>query len=152
MYSNGEKIMKKTALTDIIIELHVPDFDAIKDFYGKLGFKKVWEYPPKGQSGYLVMKRENSILAFFCGNKKVYNHPFFKRFPKTTIRGYGVEIAIYISDVDINTYYQDILDKLGKKFIVQPLIVKPWGSKDFRLVDPFGYYLCIREAGNILHE
>ncbi|MBU1323399.1 hypothetical protein KKE48_02815 [Patescibacteria group bacterium] len=144
--------MKKVASSDVILEFHVPDFDKVKDFYSKLGFEKVWEYPPKDQSGYLVIKRQNSILAFFCGNKEVYNHPFFKRFPKTTIRGYGVEVAIYISDMAIEDYYQQVLEKTGKDSIIQPLELKPWGSKDFRLVDPFGYYLCIREVGNILHE
>lgn len=72
----------KVALTDVIIELHVSDFDRVRDFYEKLGFKEVWSYPPKEQSGYLVMKRSDSILGFFCGNEEVYNHPFFKRFPK----------------------------------------------------------------------
>lgn len=142
----------KCALSDVILELHVPDFDIVKDFYGKLGFEKVWEYPPKGQSGYLVMRRQSSILAFFCGNEEVYNHSFFKRFPKTTSRGYGVEVCIYISDKDIDTYYKDVIQKIGEKYLVTPLEVKPWGSKDFRIIDPFGFYLCIREAGNILHE
>jgi len=142
----------KCALSDVILELHVPDFDIVEDFYGKLGFEKVWEYPPKGQSGYLVMKRKDSVLAFFCGNEEVYNHPFFKRFPKITPRGYGVEVCIYISDKDIDTYYNEVLQKIGEKCLVTPLEVKPWGSKDFRITDPFGFYLCIREAGNILHK
>jgi uncharacterized glyoxalase superfamily protein PhnB len=143
---------KKVALSDIIIELHVPDFDVVKDFYGKLGFKEVWEYPPKGQSGYLVMKRQDSVLAFFCGNEDVYNHSFFKRFPKTTPRGYGTEVCLYISDQPIDQYYQHILETIGKDNIVTPLETKPWGSKDFRMIDPFGFYICVREAGNILHK
>jgi uncharacterized glyoxalase superfamily protein PhnB len=143
---------KKVALCDVIIELHVPDFYTVKDFYGKLGFEKVWEYPPKGQSGYLVMKRQNSVLAFFCGNEEVYNHSYFKRFPKTTPRGYGTEICLYISDQDIESYYDNVIKVLGKKCIVTTLEVKPWGSKDFRMVDPFGFYICVREPGNILHE
>lgn len=142
----------KVALTDVIIELHVPDSGKVKDFYGKLGFEKVWEYPPKGQTGYLVMKRKDSILAFFCGNKEVFNHPFFKRFPKDTVRGYGVEIAIYISDQPIEQYYKQVIGNIGKGHIVEPLKTKPWGSKDFRIIDPFGFYLCIREASNVLHE
>lgn len=141
---------KKVALTDVILELHVPDFEQVKDFYGKLGFEKVWEYPPKDQSGYLVMKRQDSILAFFCGNEEIYNHPFFKRFPKNTVRGYGVEVAVYISDLPIDKYYEQITKLIDKKNIVQPLEMKPWGSKDFRIVDPFGYYICIREASDIL--
>lgn len=143
---------RNVALSDIIIEMHVPDFNIVKDFYGKLGFKKVWEYPPKERSGYLVMRRQQSILAFFCGNKEVYNHSFFKRFPKTTRRGYGMEICIYISDQDIKTYYTDLKKRLQKKHIVSQLDMRPWGSRDFRMVDPFGYYLCIREPKNILHK
>lgn len=139
-----------TALSDIIIELHVPDFDAVKDFYGVLGFETVWEYPAEDQSGYLVMQRDKSVLAFFCGNEEVYNHPFFKQFPKTTVRGYGVEVCLYISDQDIEDYYNSILEKIDEKHIITPLEDKPWGNKDFRLIDPFGYYLCIREADNIL--
>ncbi|MBI3384686.1 hypothetical protein HY030_00655 [Candidatus Gottesmanbacteria bacterium] len=142
--------MGKVALTDLIIELHVPDFDKVLDFYGKLGFKKVWEYPPKDQSGYLVMKRGESVIAFFCGNNEVYNHPFFKRFPKNTVRGYAVELAIYISDKPIDDYYQEVVNNVGEKYIVQPLIVKPWGSKDFRMIDPFGFYLRFGEPDNIL--
>lgn len=143
---------KTVALSDIILELHVPSFDVVKDFYGKLGFEKVWEYPPKEQTGYLVMQRGNSVLAFFCGNEEVYNHSFFKRFPKTTQHGYGVEVCLYISDKPIDEYYQHVLDVIGKDCIVTPLQVKPWGSKDFRMLDPFGYYICVREPSNILHK
>jgi len=144
----------KVALTDVIIELHVPNFNKVMDFYGKIGFEQVWKNPPKRgkRSGYLVIKRQNSILCFYCGNEEINNHPFFKRFPKTTPRGYGVEIAIYISDQPLELFYQRLIDKLGKDCIVEPLKIKPWGSKDFRVVDPFGFYLCFREAGNILRK
>ena len=144
--------MPKPTLTDISIELHVPVFSAVKDFYGKLGFKVVWERQPKGNSGYLVMKRNKSILCFYCGSKQVYKHSFFKKFPKTTPRGYGVEVAIYISDEKIEDFYKHVLKTIGKKYIAEQLKVKPWGSKDFRMIDPFGYYLCMREPQNILKK
>lgn len=141
------------ALSDVILELHVPDFDVVKDFYGKLGFEIVWEYPVKDQSGYLVMKKNNSVLAFFCGNEEVYNHSYFKKFPKDTPRGYGVEVCIYLSaEEDIDSYYKQVVKSVGEKYIVTSLQTKPWGTKDFRMIDPFGYYLCIRESGNILHK
>lgn len=143
---------KTVALSDVILELHVPSFEIVKDFYGKLGFEEVWEYPPKEQSGYLVMQRENSVLAFFCGNEEVYNHSFFKRYPKTTPRGYGVEICLYISDIAIDEYYKLVVEVIGKDKIITPLQIKPWGSKDFRMIDPFSYYICVREASNILHK
>jgi len=125
--------MEKTvALSNIIIELHVPDFDVVRDFYGKLGFEEVWTYPPKDQSGYLVMKRGDSILSFFCGNNEVYSHTYFKKFSKNTPRGYATELAIYITDVDLEKYYNQVVSKIDNNSIVQPLVMKPWGSKDFR--------------------
>jgi len=98
------------------------------------------------------MKRHDSILAFFGGSEKIYNHQFFKKFSKDTPRGYGIEIAIYISDMDIETYYVDVISKVGEEYVVQSLEKKPWGTRDFRIEDPFGFYLCIRESDNILVE
>jgi len=143
---------KSVALSNIIMELHVPSFDVVREFYGKLGFVEVWSYPPKDQSGYMVMQRVDSVLAFFCGNEEVYNHSYFNQFDKSTPRGYGTELAIYITDVDIEKYYSDVVSKIDQKYVVQELMVKPWGSKDFRLIDPFGFYLCFREPTNILHK
>lgn len=142
----------KVALSDIILEIHVPNFDIVREFYGKLGFKEIWNYPPKEQSGYMVMKKDNSILAFFCGNDEVYNHSFFKRYPKMTPRGYGIEICLYISDKPIDQYYESVINAIGKERIITPLELKPWGRKDFRIIDPFGYYICVREPSNILHK
>lgn len=144
--------MSKAVLSNIIVELHVPDFQPVKDFYGNLGFKVVWERSPKDQAGYLVIKRGDSILSFFCGNEEVYNHSYFKKFSQDTVRGYGVEIAIYVTDKNIDEYYQEVISRLDQNHIAQELKTQPWGGKDFRLIDPFGYYLCIREENSILEE
>ena len=121
--------------TDVYIELHVPDFNKTIEFYSRLGFKQLWR-----TEDYLVMKRERSILNFYGGNNKVYSHSYFGRFRKTTKRGYGVEIIIPVENVD--SFY-----KKAKKFaqIVRPLMMKKWGRKDFRILDPFGFYLRITE-------
>ena len=81
------------------IELHVPDFGAVLDFYGKLGFKKVWHRSEKNNADYLVMERDGTILNFWPGNDNVYNQSYFKQFPKDTKRGYGVELVIPVDDV-----------------------------------------------------
>ncbi len=52
---------------NLLIELHVPNFETAKDFYGKLGFKVVWERKPAEKKGYLVLKRNQTI---FEGYKK----------------------------------------------------------------------------------
>jgi predicted lactoylglutathione lyase len=37
--------------TDIQLELHVPDFELVKKFYGDLGFEVVWERKPQEKKG-----------------------------------------------------------------------------------------------------
>lgn len=133
--------------TDVILELHVPDFQKVKDFYGKLGFEVVWE-TPQSKIGYMVIKKDDSILAFYCGTDEVYDHRFFKRYPKSTPRGYGVEVVIYTDSID--EFYKEFIDKLGEKYIVEPLIKQRWGKKDFRIMDPFGFYVRFSEPDNIL--
>ena len=131
-----------------MIELSVPSFEVAKQFYGILGFEVVWEEPPKGMNGYLVIKLNQSILCFFCGNEFVYKHPFFKQFPNDTLRGYGVEISIPITGID--RFYRKVVKKLPEEYLFQPLKEQPWGKKDFRVRDPFGYFLRFNELWNVL--
>jgi uncharacterized glyoxalase superfamily protein PhnB len=122
-------------LTDVYIELHVPDFRRAIEFYRRLGFKLMWR-----TEDYLVMKRKRSVLNFYGGSQKVYSHSYFGRFKKTTKCGYGVEIIIPVDRVE--RIYKSV-GKFAK--IVQPLQLKKWGRRDFRIVDPFGFYLRITE-------
>ena len=122
-------------LTDVYIELHVPDFRKAIEFYRRLGFKLLWR-----TEDYLVMKRKRSVLNFYGGSRKVYSHSYFRRFKKTTKCGYGVEIIIPVDRVE--SIYKGVR-KFAK--IVQPLQLKKWGRRDFRIVDPFGFYLRITE-------
>lgn len=121
--------------TDVFIELHVPDFQKAIDFYKVLGFRIVWL-----EDEYLVMRKGKSILNFYSGSPKVYNHIYFGKFPKTTKRGYAVEILFLVKDV--KKFYDKIKDKVK---IVEPLKLKPWGRWDFRAEDPFGFYLRFGE-------
>ena len=135
--------MNQLAKTTSIIELHVPDFNPVKKFYGDLGFTILWEYPAKGQEGYLTMKLEENILAFFCGTEEVYNHDYFKKFSKETPRGYAVEVTLFVTS-PIEDYYNNIKKNYSNS-IVEKLVTRPWGIKDFRIVDPFGFYIRISE-------
>jgi uncharacterized glyoxalase superfamily protein PhnB len=142
--------MKNVAMTDTTIELSVDSFDKAKEFYSKLEFTVVWEDPAQEgqQNGYMVMKKENSVLCFFCGNKEVYNHLYFKNFPSDTKKGYGVEISIPVENLE--DYYNRVEKVIGRENIYQPLEEKPWGKKDFRIEDPFGYFLRFNEPWNVL--
>jgi uncharacterized glyoxalase superfamily protein PhnB len=70
----------------------------------------------------------------------VYSHSYFGRFKKTTKCGYGVEIIIPVDRVE---RFYDSVRKFAK--IIQPLQLKKWGRRDFRILDPFGFYLRITE-------
>lgn len=131
----------------MLIELHVPDFSKVKNFYGKLGFKVVWERQPDVFKGYLVMKMENNILTFWGGNEHIYQHPYFKKFPANAKPGYGVEIIIEVAK--INNYYEKIKNFVE---ILEPITDQPWGLRDFRVTDPFGFYLRITSTHNVLEE
>jgi lactoylglutathione lyase len=122
-------------LTDVYIELHVPDFKRTIEFYSRLGFKIVWR-----TEDYLVMKRKRSVLNFYGGSEKIYRHSYFGGFGKKTKTGYGVEIIIPVDQVE--GFYKRV-----RKFaeVVQPLQLKKWGRRDFRILDPFGFYLRITE-------
>src|SRR3972149_7564904 len=145
--------MGKPFRSDVFVELHGPNFEAVKDFYSKLGFKIVWEEPAHGQKGYLVMKKGKSLMGFYCGSNQVFEHHYFKQFSKTTPRGYAVEITIPIRNIE--DYYQKICQKIESKYIVEPLKISPWDKtpkKAFRLVDPFGFYLHFSKPMNMLYK
>lgn len=127
----------KKLFSDILLELHVPDFKITKKFYKDLGFEVVWEKKPLARKGYLVMRRGDSIINFYCGNIHVYEQTYFKTFPKDTKRGYAVEVIIPIDNIE--EFYKKIYRKYKSK-IVQPL-KKRFSKPDFRMVDPFGFYL-----------
>ncbi len=129
----------------VLLELHIPDFNKAKEFYSNLGFKVVWERKPEGKKGYLVIKRGDNILCFWPGNEEVWNQEYFYKFPKDTKRGYGVEIVILVDDIEI--LYKQV-EKFAK--VVEELKIKPWGLRDFRIEDPFGYYLRFSEPYDVL--
>jgi len=121
--------------TDVFLELHVPDFERVIKIYSKLGFKVVWK-----SEDYLVIRKGKSVLNFYGGTKRVFNHPYFKKWSGKTKKGYAVEIIIPIDG--IKQFYKKI-----KKFVkvVEPLKFKRWGRWDFRIEDPFGFYIRFTE-------
>ncbi len=124
------------------IELHVPDFEIAKDFYRRFGFEVVWEKKPVDdkREWYLLIRNENNTIGFWPGNEEVYNQTYFKNFPKETKRGYGVEVVIELNNIE------ELYNKVkGQAKIVGELKVRHWGLKDFRVEDPFGFYLRFTE-------
>lgn len=137
-------------VNNLVIELHVPDFKLVRDFYGIFGFHEIMNDPTSGGGsdlGYMVLKREDAIgntsINFYGDKEKVSEHAHFRDFPKDTPRGYGVEITIPVSDV--KKLWEEVKTKLGDKQIAQSLTLKRWNKWDFRVVDPFGFYIRFTE-------
>lgn len=128
-----------------LIELHVPDFGPVKNYYTNLGFEIVWERRPDCFKGYLVLRLAGNVICFWAGNDKVYEHPTFKKYSPATPRGNGVEIIIMIDNIE--GYYEKMRSVAN---VVEPLVRQPWGAQDFRTLDPYGYYLRFTELYNTL--
>lgn len=136
LYCKIRYSVKSTIPSDrAFTEFHVPNFQPIKEFYLSLGFEIARDDDPE----YLVLKKGESVLAFYCGSEKVYEHSYFKQFSKDTPRGYAIEIVVPVDDID--EFYKMFLEKIGSESVVKELEERFWGKRDFRVVDPFGYYL-----------
>lgn len=142
--------MKNVIRNNLIIELHVPDFDVVRNFYSKLGFAvSMNDRINEKELGYLTMTREDTLgdtmLNFSGGDERVYSQSFFKQFPRDTKRGYATEITMTTGNID--ELYRAASTHL-REFIVRELKeLEDHGHiwKDFRMVDPFGFYLRFTE-------
>lgn len=142
--------MNKPIKNNLIVELHVPDLEMAREFYGKLGFETAMsDLPNEAHPGYMTMVRKDgagvTMLNFYGGDKRVYNQAFFKQFPNDTKRGYAVSITIPVADID---EIYGLTQRFCPKSITRDLKEvedhgKTW--KDFRMVDPFGFYLRFTE-------
>jgi catechol 2,3-dioxygenase-like lactoylglutathione lyase family enzyme len=135
---------------NLILELHIPDFDQAREFYSQFGFTELSYDPTSGGGsdlGYMVLQREDplgtTLINFYGDREAVAKHEHFINFPAKTPRGYAVEITIPVADVE--KLWNEVKETLEPEAISQALKVKRWGKKDFRLIDPHGFYLRFTE-------
>jgi len=106
-------------LTDIHPKLPMRDKRVTRDFYiNKIGFL---EFGSTDFDGYLMVQKDNIQIHFF---------EFKELDPK---ENYG---QVYIRTDDIEAFYQSLL---ARKINIHPngqLETKPWGQKEFSLLDP----------------
>ena len=104
-------------LTKINPKLPMRDKNITREFYiNRLEFKEIGDY-----EGYLMVQKDEIEIHFF---------EFKDLDPK---ENYG---QVYIRTNSINAFYQTLLDK---KITIHPngkLELKPWGQKEFSLLDP----------------
>lgn len=135
---------------NLVLELHIPNFSKVRAFYSIFGFVEHSYDPTSGGGsdlGYLILKREDvlgtTFVNFYGDKEKVSKHAHFKDYSPTIPRGYAVEITIPVSDID--ALWKSVKNKLPSSQISQPLALKRWGKKDFRVTDPFGFYVRFTE-------
>ena len=106
-------------LTDINPKLPMRDMEVTRDFYlTKLGFQ---EFGSADFEGYLMVQKDKIQIHFF---------EFKELEPK---ENYG---QVYIRTNDIDKFYQSVM---GNKISIHPnghLQIKPWGQKEFSILDP----------------
>lgn len=142
--------MLRPISNNLIIELHIPDLEKARDFYSKLGFVVgLDDKLTENELGYLTMIRSdelgNTMINFYGGDDRVYNQSFFKQFPRGTVRGYEIELTIPTKN--IAEFYDRTVLSLRENIVRELKEIKDHNHswKDFRMVDPFGFYLRFTE-------
>ena len=116
-------------LTTIIPKLPMRSKTATRDFYlNHLGFADIGS---SDFDGYLLLKRDHVEIHFF---------EFKELDPK---ENYG---QVYIRCNDIETLYQTMLDNYNTIHPAGHLQAKPWGQKEFAMLDPDNNLLTFGES------
>jgi len=106
-------------LKDINPKLPMRNKDTTKDFYiNKLGFEVLGTVD---YDGYLMIRKDEIEIHFF---------EFKTLDPK---ENYG---QVYIRTDNIDAFYELLLDNNTKIHPNGPLEIKPWGQKEFSVLDP----------------
>ncbi|MDH7447441.1 bleomycin resistance protein [Aquimarina sp. 2201CG14-23] len=106
-------------LTDINPKLPMRDKKVTREFYSnQLGFK---EFGGVDYDGYLMMQCDQIQIHFF---------EFKELDPK---ENYG---QVYIRTDNIDKLYKLLLEKQTNIHPNGPLEIKPWGQKEFSVLDP----------------
>jgi len=106
-------------LTEIHPKLPMRDKNATRDFYiNKLDFQ---EFGSADFDGYLMVQKDSIQIHFFE----------FKALDPG--ENYG---QVYIRTDDIDQLYKSLLDKKTSIHPNGQLGIKPWGQKEFSLLDP----------------
>ena len=106
-------------LTDINPKLPMRDKNVTREFYiNKLGFK---DYGSANFDSYLMMEKDQIQIHFF---------EFKELAPK---ENYG---QVYIRTSNIDHFYQSLLDQNTTIHPNGLLETKPWGQKEFSVLDP----------------
>jgi lactoylglutathione lyase len=130
------------------MELFVDDMDASVAFYTQLlGFEVT-----RRAEEYASLRRGLVVLGL-GPVAKLPDHgdgPGFTRQRLRGGKGAGVEIVLELDDADQVSALYERCRSHGA--LVEPLQLRPWGLRDFRLSDPDGYYLRVTHGNAAASE
>lgn len=114
-------------------EIFPPDLDATVDFYTRVLRFTLDRDERHTTSPYIALRRGEVLLGAASREVAVARD---QRRPPT-----GVELVLEVDDVLAE---RDHVGRLGWP-LEEDLIARQWGLRDFRVLDPSGYYLGITE-------
>ena len=118
------------------LELFVEDMGESVSFYRRvLGFEVVREEP----GDYASLRSGDVMLGIGPVAKLPETGGYFTRSIASQRRGLGVEIVMEVDDLSVA--HRRVLASGHPVF--EPPQQRPWGLRDFRIVDPDSYYLRI---------
>ena len=114
-------------------EEYLTYFEAVADF------KLTWRQP-----GYLVAQSDHAELSFIDPKLWAHGHPFSGKLTGSG-QGLGIEIGIVVADLDKAFATASQFKDKGWP-ISTGIVRRPWGSRDFRVLTPEGYYFRFTEG------
>lgn len=126
-------------LLGLQFELFVDDVEVSVSFYGAT----LRLVPPENWSpdGYVPL-RAGAVTVGVQNHTKLSVGHHFSPAHLAGPRGVGVEIVIEVDDVD-RAYALASPEAERHGGLIEPLRDRPWGTRDFRLADPDGYYVRV---------
>ena len=120
-------------------ELFVDDVETTIRFYrANLGLRPPEKYDP---DGYVALHAGAVTIGVSRATNLEPDH-YFSPERLSAQRGVGVEIVIEVDDVD--RYYALATSWAARHGgDVEPVADQPWGLRDFRIIDPDGYYVRV---------
>lgn len=129
---------EETLIMRLRLELFVKSVPDSMDFYTRvLGFETI-SYQP---DDYSVFRKGAIQIALQSQSELLGDHPLK---PHNRPAGLGIEIVLEVEDVE--AAYAQV--KAEQWHIADTLAQRPWGLRDFRVLDPNGFYIRITELSS----
>jgi pyrimidine deaminase RibD-like protein/catechol 2,3-dioxygenase-like lactoylglutathione lyase family enzyme/LPS sulfotransferase NodH len=120
------------------VELFVRDLDASCEFYTNVLDLRMIRRDP---SDYTVLQSRDVTLGLQRFSA-LPSHHHLRRAEASTPFGIGVELVFEVDNLD-HSFAK--VASAGRPILERPQ-VRPWGARDFRVVDPDGYYIRVTEG------